>query len=215
MYAQMIREHLARLVAADLETIPYAVGAADIPAAGVRAFHIRQRLWWVADAERRAAERHGHVMGGATASAEGATQERQRLRTDARDGRESRALADSRRAGAGSEAEHRLAQDEQGGSAGGTGGRGGDGGSVGDSDRERKGTVGGLPGGPDTDRARSPWSEVIWLPCRDGKARPTKPGLFPLAHGVPNRVGTLRGAGNAICPQAAAEFIGAWCEVIA
>jgi hypothetical protein len=26
-------------------------------------------------------------------------------------------------------------------------------------------------------------------------------------------VGTLRGAGNAICPQAAAEFIGAYLEV--
>jgi DNA (cytosine-5)-methyltransferase 1 len=28
-----------------------------------------------------------------------------------------------------------------------------------------------------------------------------------LAHGVPNRVGTLRGAGNAIVPQVAAEFV--------
>jgi DNA (cytosine-5)-methyltransferase 1 len=33
-----------------------------------------------------------------------------------------------------------------------------------------------------------------------------------LAHGVPNRVGTLRGAGNAIVPQVAAEFIGAYLE---
>ena len=30
---------------------------------------------------------------------------------------------------------------------------------------------------------------------------------FPLAESIPNRVGLLRGAGNAIVPQVAAEFI--------
>ena len=34
-----------------------------------------------------------------------------------------------------------------------------------------------------------------------------EPSLFPLADGVPGRVGILRGAGNAIHPQVAAEFI--------
>ena len=45
--------------------------------------------------------------------------------------------------------------------------------------------------------------------CRDGKHRqiPTEPALFPLAHGIPNRVGLLRGAGNAIVPQVAAQII--------
>jgi DNA (cytosine-5)-methyltransferase 1 len=38
------------------------------------------------------------------------------------------------------------------------------------------------------------------------------PGLFPLAHGVPARVGRLRAYGNAIVPQVAAEFIGAVME---
>ena len=53
-------------------------------------------------------------------------------------------------------------------------------------------------------------SEVIY--CRDGKYRPipTEPALFPLADGIPNRVGLLRGAGNAIVPQAAAEIIKAY-----
>jgi DNA (cytosine-5)-methyltransferase 1 len=51
------------------------------------------------------------------------------------------------------------------------------------------------------------WSDIEWLPCRDDKWRPTKPGLFPLAHGVSNRVAQLRAIGNAIVPQVAAEFI--------
>lgn len=38
-------------VRADLETLGYAVGGADLCAAGVGAPHIRQRLWWVADAD--------------------------------------------------------------------------------------------------------------------------------------------------------------------
>ena len=37
--------------------------------------------------------------------------------------------------------------------------------------------------------------------------RPVEPGTFPLAHGVPGRVGLLRGYGNAIVPQVAALFI--------
>lgn len=45
--------------------------------------------------------------------------------------------------------------------------------------------------------------------CRDNKIRyiSTEPALFPLANGIPNRVGILRGAGNAIVPQVAAEII--------
>jgi DNA (cytosine-5)-methyltransferase 1 len=50
--------------------------------------------------------------------------------------------------------------------------------------------------------------------CRDGKHRPipTEPALFPLANGLSNRVGILRGTGNAIVPQAAAEIIKAFME---
>jgi DNA (cytosine-5)-methyltransferase 1 len=56
------------------------------------------------------------------------------------------------------------------------------------------------------------WEDSTTIYCRDGKNRPipTEPALFPLAHGVSNRVGILRGAGNAIVPQAAAEIIKAY-----
>jgi DNA (cytosine-5)-methyltransferase 1 len=77
---------------------------------------------------------------------------------------------------------------------------------------------------------RNSWADIEWLWCADGKARPTKSGLFPLANGISgrmavgmsgaeaaanggelvheyNRNGALRGIGNAIVPQVAAEFI--------
>ena len=56
--------------------------------------------------------------------------------------------------------------------------------------------------------------EADWIYCRDGKYRPVEPGTFPLAHGVSNRVGKLRGYGNAIVPQVAAEVIRAYMESI-
>jgi DNA (cytosine-5)-methyltransferase 1 len=49
--------------------------------------------------------------------------------------------------------------------------------------------------------------------CRDGKHRRIEPGTFPLAHGVSNRVGKLRGYGNAIVPQVGALFIRAFIDV--
>jgi DNA (cytosine-5)-methyltransferase 1 len=56
------------------------------------------------------------------------------------------------------------------------------------------------------------WENPQIIYCRDGKYRPisTEPALLPLADGIPNRVGILRGAGNAIVPQAAAEIIKAY-----
>ena len=56
------------------------------------------------------------------------------------------------------------------------------------------------------------WRDADWLFCRDGKWRPVEPGTFPLAHGLPARVGRLRGYGNAIVPQVAAAWIEAVME---
>lgn len=77
----------------------------------------------------------------------------------------------------------------------------------GGNDREQLAAAG------ENDRAdphKSFWSDADWLGCRDGKFRPVESGAFPLANGIPARVGRLRGYGNAIVPQVAAEFIKAF-----
>lgn len=72
------------------------------------------------------------------------------------------------------------------------------------------------------------YSDYDILPCLDGKARRTEPGLHPLAHGVSGRMvvrradkentysrtGALKGFGNAIVPQVAAGFVRAYMDVV-
>lgn len=67
------------------------------------------------------------------------------------------------------------------------------------------GEVYACSGLPDQDHGA--WSNADWLLCRDGNFRPVESGTFPLANGVPARVVRLRGYGNAIVPQVAAQFI--------
>ncbi|ECX4664586.1 DNA cytosine methyltransferase [Salmonella enterica] len=73
------------------------------------------------------------------------------------------------------------------------------------------------------------WRDADWLFCRDGQWRPVEPSTFPLVarfakslgHGKSslramagrNRTGRLKGYGNAINAQAAAEFIRAYMGV--
>ena len=56
--------------------------------------------------------------------------------------------------------------------------------------------------------------EYEWVIGADGKARRVKPGIRLLAHGIPGRVGLLRGFGNAIDPRPAVAFIQAADEAM-
>jgi len=56
------------------------------------------------------------------------------------------------------------------------------------------------------------WDEYTTILCGDGKTRRIEPSISPLAYGVPARVVRLRGYGNAIVPQVAAEFVRAFME---
>ncbi len=58
------------------------------------------------------------------------------------------------------------------------------------------------------------WRDADWLYCRDGKWRPVRPGSFPLADGVPARVGRLRAYGNAINIEAATAFIKSYMAAV-
>ena len=263
-----------------LEAAHYAVGASDIPAAGVSAFHERQRTffgairladsdnsglegWGQPGSERPAerfigssgvagrladnssvrSERSGGSEGNSSATrANSEREERQWVRTEfgSSDGLLGR-LADSQspRRADGSQI------DRSGGSVSaktpeivGVGDRGPFGG-VGDTDSQRHSRLNSLlrqeklgwntgnsaqvagssENGRMDDRERtgppdSPWATPDWLFCRDGKWRPVESGTSPLADGVSARVGRLRGYGNAIVPQVAAEFIRAFWEVV-
>jgi DNA (cytosine-5)-methyltransferase 1 len=65
----------------------------------------------------------------------------------------------------------------------------------------------------DAGAARDSWRGCDWITCRDGVTRPIEPGTFPLAHGVPARVGRLRAYGNALVPPLAAEVVGAYLDL--
>jgi DNA (cytosine-5)-methyltransferase 1 len=112
---------------------------------------------------------------------------------------------------------------------------------LGDSDMPsatRQRTDSGTPKGADDLSKHSgsgrlnPWSDLVWLPCRDGKSRPTEPGLQPLAARLPGelvpsgdpsesyadasteaRVMRLRGYGNSIVAQVAAEVISSYMDI--
>ena len=80
---------------------------------------------------------------------------------------------------------------------------------------ERQDTGGRCERSATQGREQRPWDDSRLIPCADGHARRIpQSGIFPLAHGVPGRVGQLRAYGNAICPQVAAVFIRAAREAV-
>lgn len=58
------------------------------------------------------------------------------------------------------------------------------------------------------------WRDADWLHGRDGWWRPVRPGSFPLADGIPARVGRVRTYGNAINIEAAAAFIKSYMAAV-
>jgi DNA (cytosine-5)-methyltransferase 1 len=220
------------LVQADLEGADYAVGAVDTCAAGFGAPHIRQRLYWVGTrlehaagdgrvewrpepggrsaasgcGDGRMAYADGEVQGGRRilGPGEGAgprsrTARERPARLRQADGFCGLADAESARRANGATLDggcgsvHAAATEIIG-----VGDRGA-------SSIERPGPTNGL------------WAAADWLGCRDGKWRPVEPGTFPLAHAgaFRNRVGELRGAGNALNLAQATGFIEAVLEALA
>ena len=228
------REWLAG-VRADLEELGYAVGAADLCAAGVGAPQIRQRLWWVANSLSTGWAIPGKrsIAGGSSFSGLGVpdgtgSQPGQQTAKTMGQGRTVVTTGDNGGMG-GPEGDGRQRRSDDGDqgrrqrSPGPAGAAGGLAESYRDDSHQecanrRRGKetcekrVGYLDqrsrhGGP-----FSPWDAFDLVPCADGKSRRVEPGTFPLAHGVPNRVGRLRAYGNAIVPQVAAEFVRAFME---
>jgi len=182
------------LVSADLEGEGYAIGASDLCAAGVGAPHIRQRLFWRAD-RLADADRAGLSQRGGNRRLQRQAVGTHQGETDFGIG-SAGGLADANGRDASAERQQRggahRQQPQNGGAV-----RGDDCRAWPDagSGVERPGALGGH------------WRDADWLRCRDDRWRPVEPGTFPLADGIPARVGRLRAYGNAIVPQVAAAFI--------
>ena len=170
-----------------LETEGYAIGSAVLPACSVGAPHKRDRLWFVADASNN---------GAGSDSGETSGQGRQSLATEPESLRQNNGPGCSGRFDARSAVLNRVANAIHAGPQGHAG----------------NGEDGDQPGRIAEKQNGSAWAGGVWIDCPDGKQRLVEPGIRLLAHGVPNRVGKLRGYGNAIVPQAAASFIEAFLE---
>lgn len=180
----------------DLEAEGYATGKIVLPACGVGGYHIRQRLWFVA--ERLANADNPGPQGHGRLEQQHDAQGRQEPAGLCAESCESGRVADSasdrcQRQGQGWPLEER--REPQPG-----------------TDRQLSAGLERSGDNSTTDAPETFWSNPDWLYCRDGKWRPVESGTFPLAHRVSGRVGLLRGYGNAIVPQVAAEVIKAYMD---
>lgn len=185
------------LVQADLEGMGYAFGLVPFTSAGIGAPHIRERAYWVANAT---GQLHHQCNDGTNELGRKGNPEQNRM----------------------------------GGGIGGLGNANvarleGFGGNDCAAGRERATGPVAAPGVHLRPlEVNGFWRDADWLFCRDGKWRPVEPGTFPLVDGAAarmgrvepgvarvassNRVGRLKGYGNAINAQAAAAFIRAYME---
>lgn len=172
------------LVQSDLEAMDYSFGAIPFPAAGIGAPNIRDRLYWMANAQisGRGKERQNPGRRTARNSTKG-------IATGSLPGGVAGGMADAvmlERPNRQPRLRHEHAASgwDEGATA-----------PTGLCIDLRPGPVNGF------------WRDADWLGCRDGKFRPVEPGAFPLADGAPARVGRLRAYGNAINAEAARVFI--------
>ncbi|HFL5986525.1 TPA: DNA cytosine methyltransferase [Klebsiella aerogenes] len=224
------------LVQADLEGVGYAFGLVPFTSAGIGAPHIRERAYWVAHASSGRYDRRTEAAGqeartgtgiaigvgiGGLGNSNVARLERLAGNDSAagREGTTGPAAAPGvhdRLANTDNE-QHSIAISRCGHEYASTG-------------REQDPAASaGLRGDYQPLEVNGFWRDADWLLCRDGKWRPVEPGTFPLVDGAAarlgrvepgvarvagsNRVGRLKGYGNAINAQAAAEFIRAYVEV--
>ncbi|HBQ8567165.1 TPA: DNA cytosine methyltransferase [Klebsiella pneumoniae] len=225
------------LVQADLEGVGYAFGLVPFTSAGIGAPHIRERAYWVAES---AGEQHQKLLPGlekgngeeggwspaqstglCSASGMGNTNVARLEGLSGNDGAAGREGATGPTAAPG-------VLDGLANTTGQLHHQCNDGanewGRQGDTEQNR---MGGEP--VRTLEVNGFWRDADWLFCRDGKWRPVEPGTFPLVDGAAarmgrvepgvarvassNRVGRLKGYGNAINAQAAAAFIRAYMGV--
>lgn len=189
-----------------LEQEGYACGAAVLPACGVGAPHKRDRLWFVADSAGEGLERAAgqSVQGGGARPTEHGVMGHSK-HNGPHGGQKQRSNGQA------------VCDNAQGQNSAGefTG--------AGEPSHVADASVKGLEGRallsecpdkqPSGSRGMGAWSSGVWIDCPDGKQRLVEPSIPLLANGVSNRVGKLRGYGNAIVPAVGAAFIEAFLEV--
>ena len=225
------------LVQSDMEGLDYACGAVVAPAAGFGAPHVRERLYWASysndsrsqgwdsgdgvespeqpvarerDSQDWSDDSNNSRFSGSEQDSKGKARDETRMRVSdigcsenqlehaKGDGREQRRSESSERRTIGGRGEDRNSDAE---------GKRWDGWKEPEEVRDGRGLTPSISA-----ETNGFWADAKWLPGIDGRWRPTKPGLQPVAYGVANRVGKLRAYGNAICAPQAAEFIKAFME---
>jgi DNA (cytosine-5)-methyltransferase 1 len=197
-------------VRTNLEAENYAVGFAILGAHSVNAPHIRQRLYWMADTESGRNRRNSGAETRQDTAYQGVGENASGIPGYINCGLSTSRMADTTGRQCqqrGRTQRHLLQRPTDNCTNGG----------VGDSESNAEWQCGQPKTGNESQiktrgSGLSFWSNSIAIPCRDGKARRIEPAFFPLADGIPGRVAMLRGFGNAIVPQVAAEFIKAYEE---
>ncbi|MCD9263250.1 DNA cytosine methyltransferase [Citrobacter braakii] len=223
------------LVQADLEGVGYAFGLVPFAAAGVGAPHIRERAYWVANTNSIISDRGGYLRtSGRNEYSNGCDDvrladagrerckrinpllQREKSRRNAEGVSEVARFGASDRLAHTDNEQHSIAISRCSHEY------------VSAGRQQDPAALAGLRRDCRALEVNGFWRDADWLLCRDGKWRPVEPGTFPLVDGAAarlgrvesgvarvassNRVGRLKGYGNAINAQAAAEFIRAYME---